>query len=383
MSPISVYAPNEHLSMPEIPHLEWVHAISMLFLGMAFFALVIQLLVIKKTEKTFCRAQELFINDHWIFLALAFLSVCTFVSYISWTATITLYEWRFGIAGIWGTMLIISFFVLMAMIRRLYRFTDVLFLFGIVKKRFAKSLKKDDEQQAMQWIDVELETIFKSGMQGGIATVNRGVQALYDLLNNYVQIMALHEVLASKNSTPESVFDRFNFLCVYICKKLEWIFQALLKAGIDPIAEEILASFGKLALFCLKQHPSLGQIPFSFITKCSQFAFKRGDQEIVVRGIVTLSEACKMCIEFSKEKGISYKSSIVSIILDIESLVKAQYQQQEANVPLLMQPFAEIGEVLGSPEYANILDRDAILKELKRLLAEFQALEVVLQNVGP
>jgi hypothetical protein len=42
-----------------------------------------------------------------------------------------------------------------------------------------------------------------------------------------------------------------------------------------------------------------------------------------------------------------------------------------------MQPFAEIGQLLGSVRYDALPDREDILAELRRILAQFAAIETV------
>lgn len=66
----------------------------------------------------------------------------------------------------------------------------------------------------------------------------------------------------------------------------------------------------------------------------------------------------------------------------LEQVVKMIYKQnRDVNVALLMQPFAEIGEFIGSDKMQAFPNRDEVIKEIRRVLTEFQALQVVTKNV--
>ena len=66
----------------------------------------------------------------------------------------------------------------------------------------------------------------------------------------------------------------------------------------------------------------------------------------------------------------------------LEHVVKMIYKNnRDVNVVLLMQPFAEIGEFIGSDQMRAFPDRDEVLKQIRRVLTEFQALQVVTKNV--
>jgi hypothetical protein len=46
-----------------------------------------------------------------------------------------------------------------------------------------------------------------------------------------------------------------------------------------------------------------------------------------------------------------------------------------------MQPFAEVGQFLGNDALKAIHDREEILQEIRRILAQFQSLAHIVQNL--
>jgi hypothetical protein len=167
----------------------------------------------------------------------------------------------------------------------------------------------------------------------------------------------------------------------HISRRLEWAFELALQKKMVPVAEEILGTFGTMSLLFAAHHPSRTHLPLMFVERCTDLATNQNMDEIGVRAATVLSELIKKFIIFSMEHHQSMKETIVLTLAHLEANVQKSFQKnKKINPALLMQPFAEIGQMLGQDRFAAFMDREDILATLRRILATFNALDVVMQK---
>jgi hypothetical protein len=124
-------------------------------------------------------------------------------------------------------------------------------------------------------------------------------------------------------------------------------------------------SLGQFLLYSLAQSMHRGGTPTEQIER---------DLEVSA----TFSEIVKSLIDRSTAKAISDSLTITKVLKTLDTYLKESFRLNKSiNPALLMQPFAEIGNMLAAKKYDTLPDRDTILAELKRLLAQFAALETV------
>ncbi len=135
-------------------------------------------------------------------------------------------------------------------------------------------------------------------------------------------------------------------------------------------------------MFFCSHYARVSVHPVSSIARCAELAKKEGLESLLTRASLTLSEVCKAFLVQSQARNESYKELFLTTILEMEKVVKMLYRQNKSISPvLLMQPFAEVGQFLGSDAMQNALDREIIVREIRRILTEFQSLEMVMQNI--
>jgi hypothetical protein len=158
-----------------------------------------------------------------------------------------------------------------------------------------------------------------------------------------------------------------------------WLFEVTVKEDARPIGEAVISEFGKLSVFLARHNTRVAAIPISFLSKCADLA---NQDDLLWRCALTLSETTKQLIAYSRERNEPCKDLIMIAFATLEQVVKAIFKKnRDVDVVLLMQPFAEIAEFIGQDNMKNFPDRDAIINEIRRVLNEFQALQVVTKNV--
>jgi hypothetical protein len=109
----------------------------------------------------------------------------------------------------------------------------------------------------------------------------------------------------------------------------------------------------------------------------------RADGEIAaadrdVEVISGFSEVTKALIDRAVVRGLSDKGAILKVLAILEARVKESFRREKTiNPALLMQPFAEVGQMLAGASYSTLPDREEIIAELRRILNQFAALEGV------
>ena len=154
------------------------------------------------------------------------------------------------------------------------------------------------------------------------------------------------------------------------------------------MATEALSTLGKIAVFFAKHNIRVANLPISFIVKSvmrqdvSQGVSQGVSQELLIRASLSLSETIKAFFTHARETNESLRDLVLNTFFAMENVVKAIYKQnKEINPALLMQPFAEVGQLLGQDYMKTAPDREEVLKEIRRVFAEFQSLQLVTQSL--
>jgi len=183
------------------------------------------------------------------------------------------------------------------------------------------------------------------------------------------------------SSSQETLLDQYNIAEAMVAKRLTWVIKTALETESPTNFEEAVRLYAKLFLAFHNQHPSLGHILLltlsDTIHKHTQMDWDR-DMEVTV----TISEIIKALIDVSVERRVSDQESIQKVLSLLEMHVKESFREDRTvNPALLMQPFAEIGQLLAEERYTSLPDRDLILSDLKRILAQFAAIEGVTSRI--
>ena len=181
------------------------------------------------------------------------------------------------------------------------------------------------------------------------------------------------------SESEESLLDRYTVAEAMTAKRLSWLAKEACEIG-NPVAfEETVRLIGRLFMAFHNFHPSLGFFLLFSLSQTVQNVdgkIARWDRDLEVS--MGLSEVVKSLIERSIDRNISDKESILKVLAILETHVRASFLQEKSmNPAFLMQPFAEIGQMLGESRYETLPDRDEVLAQLRRVLAQFAAIENV------
>ena len=354
--------------------IEYIHAVPLVFvvsgsllLFMAFLSFyTAQKMVQKIEQKSIPSAQELFDQDTYI--PLLFGIIILFAIFSSVLALVNQPEYFF--LALWQVALILVIFILYAYLQRLFSYTRPQFLFAQINKQCLRAAQNGSNNLVFQKTDILIEVIAKAAATTHISLASLALQQLMFIIENFVKI-------GNHSISP----DLLQSFIAYVSRRLEWLFELSLQNKMMPIAEEIIATFGNMSLFFAKYHPPLTQLPLVFIEHCSDLAFQYNRDDVNIRTAATLSELIKKFILLSLEQRQSMKETMLLTLSHLEANIQKSFKKnKEINPALLMQPFAEIGELLGQAHCDVLIDREEILTALKRILTAFNALDLIMQK---
>jgi len=342
--------------------------------------------VYKMQEKALGCTQELYAKDRLLHGTLAFLFLFALFSLAltllpigggpAYTDIVLLTLWIFFFG--------VAFDLLRLHLKRLFSYTRYSWVLERMQKSMQTLIRSEQEPKAMALIGILLDSCNRAIDDAKISRVTSGLSALRMLLETYTKEVARQEAMAPPEpaeSVP-SFTDKLHYMSIYVSERLLWLYERALEHHLYPVAEEILATLGKLSIFFCSHYHQVATNTVSTIAKCAELAKKEGLDSLLTRASLTLSEVCKAFLVQSRARNESYEDLFVTTILEMEKIVKMLYRQNKSISPvLLMQPFAEVGQFLGSDAMQNVLDREAILREIRRILTEFQSLEMVMQNI--
>lgn len=331
----------------------------------------------KNQYKTIGLGLGLFIKD-WVLIT----SLSLLFAFFLFSIALVLFPPNGWLLALWIVGLGGSFDLARFYVRRSYKYISIPFLLKKIEKKLDKSLRDEDETKALNILSVVIEACSLSIMNHRPYVATMMLEAVQRLTEVYVKELARIELLSPPSLETEgkpSFLDKVNYLCMYVCERLQWMHENAIRSHMRPTAIEIITTFGKLSLFFSRQNPDLAALPITFLLKCTHEAQNQGDHELVVRSSFALCETCKAFIQQAQARNESFKGLIIDCISSMEEVAKMMYQHNKGiNPALLMQPFAEIGQFLGTERMQKCPDRDEILNELRRSLIQFQSLEIVM-----
>lgn len=345
------------------------------FLGTAF----VWKSVLRIQTKAMGGAQELYMKDGRLHLSLCYLFAFTLFSlYLTLAqpqSAMVFYLWLVAFGA--------GFDLLCLYFRRSFQYTSVPFLLEMTAHDLEKAVKNNDEAKAFEWLEVAIDACAKATRKQHIRLASTALNGVQMLMERYCLQLARSEMMfRPQNGSGITFLDKVNSMCIFVSERLMWVFEAALDERVAPIAENIIGQFGKMSVFFARHNPDVASIPLSFLEKCSRIAKNAEQYDLLIRISLTLSETSKQLLAYTKERNESFRDLIMTSIGGLEQVVKMIYKQnREVNVALLMQPFAEIGEFIGSDKMQAFPNRDDVIKEIRRILTEFQALQVVTKNV--
>lgn len=251
-------------------------------------------------------------------------------------------------------------------------------LAGWLISRMDRAARKHDNQTLLKSFDMLFSqplSYIKAGDVSALKLALTQIESSLDVIIRSLSMLSMPKRLEENGH----VLDRYATTEALIAKRLSWCVRAACEAKIPAALEDIVRLYGRTFLTFHNRHDSLGQVTLFSLSQSMQRSGTPEEQvERDLEVSAAFSEIVKTIIDRTVERGIADSSTIFKLLKTLDTYLKESFRiNKSINPALLMQPFAEIGNMLAAPKYASLPDRTNILSELKRLLTQFSVLETV------
>lgn len=260
--------------------------------------------------------------------------------------------------------------------------------FGIVKlfTQFAKnSIRDQKEVDLCNWIDGLSEV--------SVRAVQRGSLSLCNAANNELQLIGRTFLNASKSIAQESqdaqskavgITDKISYTLFFLLNRFEVINEKAVDQKIEPICSNLITIMGKTAIAAAQCDISLASYPLHFLGRMTKSAQEKGLQEVSPKASCTLLEVARYILTEIDITYLELQEPFFSIIANLDEIAKEMFRRDKSmSIKLLIQPFLDLKALFNEPKVAAHRDTPVILQEIDRVLAEYDALQMVMKTIPP
>jgi hypothetical protein len=178
--------------------------------------------------------------------------------------------------------------------------------------------------------------------------------------------------------------DKVSFTLFFLFQRLEMLYEKALNKRLEPVCSHIETTLGKIAISAAHYDLSLASYPLHFMGKFAADAESAKMPEVGVKTSCILLEVARMLLA---EIDLTYqdlKEPFFSMITQLDEIGKAIFRRDKtSNFKLLTQPFRDLNNLFSSDRVANHPDTPIIISDINRVLAEYEALELVMKTMPP
>lgn len=269
-------------------------------------------------------------------------------------------------------------------------------IIDLLKMSFRRIQKRSSPLGIADWLVEKLKKAVRGGNERGVL---ESFELIFSLLVTYAKhgdvssmrlfslrvVGLMEEILRMVSVIPlfrlakeDTLLDRYSIAEAMTAKRLAWAMKVAGQDGNPAALEEAMRLYGKLFMTFHNYHESLGYLLFLSLSQNLLKIEKLGELDKDAEFMMVCSELVKSLIDRSTERRVTEKNSVLRILKVLENYVRECFRRDKTISPaFLMQPFAEIGQLMAGERYATLPERDDILSELRRILAQFSALEMV------
>jgi hypothetical protein len=239
--------------------------------------------------------------------------------------------------------------------------------------------KESDHEKIRDGFESTFSIIFSYLKNGDMASLKIFCTKISGRLDSWIRMSTKLPVSLEELKKEGLVLDRYTIVEAMVAKRFNSILLEALQSTNSLGLETIIWFEGKFVLAFHKKHPSLGYLLLFSLANTLQLSEGKIDRVSRQAEYVTLiSEIIKAYIDHSAMTNVSDKISIIKALALLENHLKDIFQlDRKMNPAFLMQPIAEIGQLIADERYVQMPDREDIVAELRRILSQFAILETI------
>ena len=247
------------------------------------------------------------------------------------------------------------------------------------------SIQNDRETELCDWIDAISEVTGKAIDRSSTSLANEGINELQLIAKNFlVSEKSFSHPIQNAESKKMGISDKISYTLFYLFQRFELINAKAIEKKLEPVCSNLISALGKITVYSAKFDISLVSFPVLYLGKFATQAQKNNLPEVGVKATLTLLEVAKTLINETDSAYLVIKDAYSSIITQMHEIAKEAFRQdRNTRIGLLTQPFRDLKELVTTGKIANHPDTTEIVSKIDNVLAEFDALEMVLKAIPP
>lgn len=287
--------------------------------------------------------------------------------------------------GVWLLIMGVSVDLLIQFLRRILNYLNPFMALQLFRQAAKRSIQNDKEADLCEWIDALAEAGSRALDKGGSSLCIEALDELHEVTRLFLEASkSIGHESQDNESSAMGVKDKITFTLFYLFQRLEMLFNKALEKKLEPVCSAVLTVFGKVTIDAAKYDITLASFPLQYMGKLSFEAHQQKLQDIGLKTTCLYIEIAKALLT---EIDITYaelQEPFFTIIHHMDDIAKEAFKQnKEIPIKALTQPFRDLRGLFAEGKPATHQDGPAIIADIDRVIAEFDALELVLRSIPP
>jgi hypothetical protein len=287
--------------------------------------------------------------------------------------------------ALWVFSLGITLDIYYTLLKRLITYLnplDQVLLFTQIAK---ESIQKDKKSELCEAVEALTETALISTHHMNPTLCNQALQAMPNIIRNFLSSSKrIAQIAAEARDKNSDMHDHTSYILYYIYERISLINEKALAKKLEQVAATLVAVWGKIVLHCAKFDLTLVNYPLRLLSCHAKAAINQGLPDIGVKASLTLLEISRTILEEIDYTSLNLKDPFFSLINGLEEITQSTFLQDKSiNLKILMQPFQDLKGLFNNPKVAAHRDTSLIIKNIDRVLGEYEALELVMKTIPP
>jgi len=287
------------------------------------------------------------------------------------------------VLAVWVILLGITLDILRSHIHRITSYLNPFIVVNLFTQQAKIAISNNKEIDLCHWIDALSEVAVKGIQQHSTSIGNLALNEQQEIATLFLEASkSLAHPDQDTQTKSLGITDKVSYVMIYMYQRIDMVFGKAIHNRLETTCSHIIVVLGKIAISAAKYDVSLASAPLRFLGKCAKIAQDEGFEETTLTALCTFYEVAKTILNDIDLQYYMIKDTFLSIINGMETLAKGDFRRnKEMDLNLLMQPFRDLLVLFDNPKVKNHQDAPIIISNIKRVLGEFEALQMVMATM--
>lgn len=303
------------------------------------------------------------------------------VAFVSRIVEANYHDWFFLV---WIVLFGLSLDVLRDCWTRLIHFLNPSYVVNYISESAVNAIRNDKDPLLLYNLDSLAEIALHSVENSKLSLSAQSLKAFPPIMQSIFAASKSIGHIYRDAEIQASGKDEASYSIFYLLQRLELINDRALRDRMETVCRQMIMTMGKIIVHCAHYDLSTVSFPVHFLTKFGLKAYQHHFEEVGVLTTSTLLEISKTILTDVDVTYAELQGPFRSIINGLDALAKATFKKRkDTSIKVLAQPFLDLKALFQTEKMSHHQDTPAIIREIDRVLEEFNILEQVMQTMPP